>query len=261
MIANAPRIHESATTHGVTNSPVEWTIHRHQRLLSTNPVAGKLGAWNAVIANEQSAGYGRTGRIWTSGAGGLWMSAVLPAPQDPIACATLPLSVGCTLGNVLSGYGVQGLRVRWPNDLLVGKQKLAGVLLERHTPATVVVGIGLNVLNDPASLDRSLGGQTVNLSQLWNYPRSLFEISYDVLAALADMHHRLSVEGFKPYAQELRQRWSMPGRVEIHRAGDQPTIRGNYEAVDDHGRLLLSTDDGQVSSYDAAHVTLLREIS
>jgi len=127
----------------------------HESLTSTNDRAlawARAGAPHGamVTADEQTAGRGRLGRRWVSSAGeGLYVSVVLrPERGWSSQWAALGLAVGLGLHEGLAGW-LPGLRLKWPNDLLVGPRKLAGVLCETRWQGAVpdvVVGFGINVL-------------------------------------------------------------------------------------------------------------------
>ncbi len=251
----------SSTPTLTSSSSGHWTVVRHLELPSTNPAAAPLPAWHAVIAAKQTGGYGRTGRGWVSGHGGLWLSATLPTPGPAKQWETLPLCVGATLAGVLHDLGVSKVRLRWPNDLMVGDRKVAGLLMERHHPDRVVVGLGLNVLNDPAHEAPELAAVTTSLCQHWAFPRSLFELSELVLNSLATMHARFSRDGFAPFAEEITARWLQPRTIEIFRQEQGPSSRHFLRGIDAEGRLLADDEFGQPAALDAVQVHLLREVA
>ncbi|MGA1052758.1 MAG: biotin--[acetyl-CoA-carboxylase] ligase, partial [Ilumatobacteraceae bacterium] len=80
------------------------------------------------------------------------MIAPTPSPGRPF----LVLAAGLAVVSTLRGLGLTGARLRWPNDVLVGPKKICGILMERFTADRVVVGLGLNVTNDPAASDPDL---------------------------------------------------------------------------------------------------------
>ncbi len=125
------------------------TAEFHARVASTNDRARVLAAEGAprpvvVVADRQSAGRGRRGRRWVSDTPlGLWFTVV----ADPVAggAAGLPLRVGLGVARGLESLVPEvRVEVRWPNDLLVGGEKLGGVLCE-ETGGAVLAGIGLNL--------------------------------------------------------------------------------------------------------------------
>jgi BirA family biotin operon repressor/biotin-[acetyl-CoA-carboxylase] ligase len=131
-------------------------VHEHHASIgSTNDRAlawARAGAPHGamVTADEQTAGRGRQGRRWVSPAGeGLYASVVLrPAQGWSPRWAALGLAVGLGVREGLAGW-LPELKLKWPNDLLVGGRKLAGVLCETRWQGSapdVVIGFGVNVL-------------------------------------------------------------------------------------------------------------------
>lgn len=121
---------------------------------STQDVAHALAEAGApdgtvVLADAQTGGRGRAGRAWASPPGsGVWLT-VVTRPRDLAAFEVLALRVGLTLAEALAPYAEGPVGVKWPNDLLVGGRKLAGVLVEARwrdgRPEWAAVGVGLNV--------------------------------------------------------------------------------------------------------------------
>lgn len=237
-----------------------WQIWRHKEVESTNSTASDLPAWSAVRACTQRNGRGRTGRPWVSDPGGLWISAVLPCPGQRARWAGLPMAVGWALIEALETLGASDLRLRWPNDILVGNRKLCGVLVERYSDATAVVGIGINVRNQPESFDPLLAGSTVRLVDLMPGRCDLDWIERHVLRALRRAHERLSVDGFPGIADRLNLTWGASRRVELTLSGSRMPVRGSFRGIDHHGRLRLADDRGAVQAWSASDVSLFREI-
>jgi len=121
---------------------------------STMDVAHALGAEGAapgtlVLADEQTAGRGRSGKPWRSPPGaGIWMT-LLERPNDPEALGVLSIRLGLKAAPVLQRYADEQVWLKWPNDLLVEGRKLAGILVETRWRERqvdwVAVGIGVNV--------------------------------------------------------------------------------------------------------------------
>ncbi len=112
---------------------------------------------SALLAREQAAGRGARGRRWASPRGGLWLS-VLVRPRIAAAAEVLSLRVGLAVAAVIERLpGVPPVRIKWPNDLMLGDRKVGGILCEARwrgdAPAWVAIGVGLNVTNElPAEL-------------------------------------------------------------------------------------------------------------
>ncbi len=238
-----------------------WDVSVVSATGSTNTLAARLPAWHAVRAETQSAGRGRTGRHWVSDTGGLWLSAVLPCPGPRDTWTLLPLAVGQALLSALGEIGARDLRLRWPNDILAGRRKLAGLLVERHTADTAVVGIGINVHNHPEAAEPGLRDTTVRLADLLpSAPLDLDAVTALVLNALARAHQRLRTEGFGRIAEELNAGWTSPRLVALTLAGRPDAVVGLFTGIDATGRLLLRSRDRRVTAHDPSAVALLREL-
>ena len=106
-------------------------------------------AGTLVVAAAQTAGRGRVGRSWHSPSGGMYASLVLRPAEPPSRWPVLAVMAGTALAEALSGSGVLAVTVKWPNDVLVGGRKVAGLLAESHAEdGFAVLGLGLNVLLD-----------------------------------------------------------------------------------------------------------------
>jgi len=238
-----------------------WVLDVLPETPSTNIVAARMPGWHAVRADVQTAGRGRTGRHWTSDTGGLWLSAVVPCPGPREDWACLPLAVGWALLETLTALGARDLRLRWPNDILAGHRKLAGLLVERHSADTAVVGIGLNVFNRPEVADSALQGATARLADLINLGgRDLNDIAALVLAAVARAHQTLGEKGFTPISAALNESWCEPRLVALTLAGEPQPLTGGFVGINAAGNLLLRARDGRTHSYDATRVAHLREL-
>ena len=121
---------------------------------STMDVAHALGAEGAapgtlVLADEQTAGRGRSGKAWRSPSGcGIWMT-LLERPNDPEALGVLSIRLGLRAAPVLQRFADEPVGLKWPNDLLVDGRKLAGILVETRWRERqvdwVAIGMGVNV--------------------------------------------------------------------------------------------------------------------
>jgi BirA family biotin operon repressor/biotin-[acetyl-CoA-carboxylase] ligase len=121
---------------------------------STLDIAHRIAAQGApagtlVIANEQTAGRGRSGRSWQSSPGaGLWLT-LIERPVDSSGLGVLSLRVGLGAAEALDRFASEPIRMKWPNDLYIDRGKLAGILVEarwrEQAVEWVAIGIGVNV--------------------------------------------------------------------------------------------------------------------
>lgn len=129
-------------------------VDLHDTVGSTQDIAHVLAERGAasgtvVLADAQRSGRGRMGRSWSSEPGqGVWCT-VIERPTDPRAIDVLSVRVGLVLAERLETFARDPVRLKWPNDLVAGEGKVAGILVEARwsgaSPAWVAIGIGVNV--------------------------------------------------------------------------------------------------------------------
>ncbi|MEM1158175.1 MAG: biotin--[acetyl-CoA-carboxylase] ligase [Verrucomicrobiota bacterium] len=255
-------VHEIDDPDAATSNPQpfkwkNWNILPFKETPCTNEIARNQPAWTAVVADTQTAGRGRHGRHWTSDAGGLWLSAVLPTPGGPERWAALPLAIGLAVIRTLAKLSVAA-RMRWPNDIIVADRKLAGLLLERYADDRVVAGIGLNLTNTPADTSPELAGIATRLCDLTPSLPSRDEFLISLLSHLHEIHQEMPSGGVESLVDELNCMWGdLPRPVELDVQGK--LIAGNFMGVTNTGDLILLDDEGRKSVHNAAYVAILRE--
>ena len=253
-----PQRHPAPPPTAAASGPA-WDIKHYAVVGSTNDIAGRCDPWTAVIAKRQLAGRGRCKRHWTSDRGGLWLSAVVPTSGPAARWAVLPLAAGWAVHEALVSLGVADLRLRWPNDVMVGRTKLAGILVERFHPNTVVIGIGLNVRNHPQRHDPTLVGQAVRLADLLPKLPAESVIVQSLLHHIARAQQILAEDGLHDLLPQLNRVWT-GNRVSVELNGQTEPLAGNLVAVNETGDLDLQTDRGLHHIIPVSHVRQLREI-
>lgn len=139
--------------------------------------------------------------------------------------------------------------------------ELAGLLVERHTPDTAVVGVGLNVFNHPEAASPALRDATIRLADLAPLAdHDLDSVAALVLRALAHAHAILLAGDFPRIAADLNRSWGEPRLVALTLAGRPAAVIGLFTGIDDHGHLRLRDRVGRVHTYDAVQVAHLREL-
>jgi BirA family biotin operon repressor/biotin-[acetyl-CoA-carboxylase] ligase len=237
-----------------------WALHELDEVDSTNRHSASLPEWSAVTALTQTAGRGRHDRRWVSDAGGLWLSAVVPAPGEFERWSLLPLAAGLAVCHALTSFGLAGHRLRWPNDIMIGPAKLAGILVERFRPTTAIVGIGINFDNRPEDTDPALAGAVARLAGLLPAPPSRAALRQAVLDSLRQAHALLACGQSGALVDQLSPYWRrVPVRLTLRPAAAQ--IDGCFTGVDPAGRLLLASSTGPARSFAPHDVELLRELS
>jgi BirA family transcriptional regulator, biotin operon repressor / biotin---[acetyl-CoA-carboxylase] ligase len=236
-----------------------WVLRRYGVVGSTNDIASRAPAWTAVLARRQLRGRGRHGRHWVSDEGGLWLSAVLPTPGLAATWAVLPLAAGWALREALADLGVLGLHLRWPNDVMIGPAKLAGLLVERHRPETAVVGLGLNLTNDPAAHDPDLAGQVVRLADLLPDVPPVEAIAARILARLAVAQRSLAERRIQDLLPTLNAAWTT-GLVSVQLHQRAEPVTGRFVGVDARGQLDLELPNHDHLVVSPLQVERLREL-
>jgi len=223
---------------------------------STNALAMKKaqageGHGYICLAEHQSAGRGRHGRQWVSPYGrNIYLSMGWAFTGGAAVLEGLSLAVGVAIVRALSANGVNGVKLKWPNDVLWEGNKLAGVLLEMTGDASgecqVIVGVGINV-HMLASEAGSIDQPWASLSAI-NKHISRNSLAADLINELTTLLSDYQVQGFKP----LRAEWEgldsfSRQEVEI-RMGDTSII-GTDAGVSDSGALKLQTAEGEQLIY------------
>ncbi len=212
----------------------------------------RLPEGNWLVADRQSEGRGRQGRDWFDGVGNFMGStAVHRRASDPSA-ETLALVAGLALHEAVAwhGPGKTELLLKWPNDLMAGTAKVAGILLEAQGQA-VVVGIGVNLVFAPDVPGR----ETAALAYLGTAPdRNLF--AEDLARGFATELERWRNAGLAP----LLRRWSALAHPEgtqltVHEPGGGP-LNGEYAGLAPDGSLRLRLADGTLREIHAGEVLL-----
>lgn len=231
-----------------------WRILERDSVGSTNDEARALAQAGdpgrvAVVARRQTAGRGRLGRPWVSEPGGLYLSALLRPALPAARAGLLPLAAGVAVAEAAERLGARP-ELRWPNDVLVGGRKLAGVLCEaRFAPGAaalewVVIGVGLNVQQRGPTL---LAAGGTSLAQLG--------IATDPAALRGPLLARLdaAVAQAQGSPDTLLAAWmrrspmlGKPVQVMTH-AGP---VGGSAERVSSEGALIVRTTDGLREIHD-----------
>lgn len=227
---------------GSTNSDLAARLRAGERVTE--------GHW--LVADRQSAGRGRQGRQWSDGAGNFMGSTVVHRDERDPPAPTLALLAGLALyeASVSLVPNADALRLKWPNDLLFDRAKMAGILLEGEGSA-VIVGIGVNLASAPELPDR----ETLAFTAFGPAP------DRDVFAASLAPSFDRELERWRTYGIEtLVRRWQVVGtpvgtELNVH-DGNSDTISGTFAGLTHAGALLLRLPDGATREVHAGDVML-----
>ncbi len=245
--------------------PDGYRREHHDSLASTNAralSAARSGAAGGlwVTAGEQTAGRGRRGRGWVTGAGNLAASLLLidPAPRALAATVSFVAAVALhrAVVDVAGPPAAERLALKWPNDLLLDRTKVAGILVEGEALASgafvVVTGIGVNCVAHPDVTAGQPAGDFLGRG-----------LPVDAEALFARLAVRMDEElglwdrgrGFAGVRSAWLDRAAGVGEPIRVNLADGP-VDGRFEALDEDGRLVLLGDDGRRQAIGAGDVFL-----
>lgn len=244
---------------------MNFTILRFETIDSTNTEAARqarLGADEGlcVLARQQTAGRGRHGRTWTSEKdSGLYFSVVLRPTIELKFLTLITLMTGIAVSDTLSDIGLKP-DIKWVNDVLIGDQKICGILAETvdtNRGLAVVVGIGINLtssnfpdeLAGVATSIKEENGKQIDADELAEGLTKFFGYFYDILngdngpgVILREWQHRSSYFSGKPVRVVL----------------ENDSISGVTDGLESNGALRIKKNDGNTVIVQAGDVERLR---
>jgi BirA family biotin operon repressor/biotin-[acetyl-CoA-carboxylase] ligase len=206
------------------------------------------------VADAQTKGRGRGGNKWESPNGGLWFSIILrPDAPSPIFPLLQFLAANATRQALEEQTGLS-LKLKWPNDLLLGNAKLGGILIEskslRDRVSFAILGIGLNINQRKSQLPSGatslhlISGKRYDLRLILRAVLNQLKSGYD------DMEH----------PSKIMEEWwrnciHRPLRVQVTLPKD--TVTGISRAIDEEGSLLIETDDHKIRKVNEGSLRIL----
>jgi BirA family biotin operon repressor/biotin-[acetyl-CoA-carboxylase] ligase len=250
-----PRLGDEAGAAGFSLVTLETVDSTNRLALDLAEQAGANKTW--VLAETQRAGRGRHGRDWVSPPGNFYGSLLLVSPCPVEDSPKLGFVAGVAVAEVLKKLAPgHNVCLKWPNDILVGGRKLAGILLEGRiiskSRQAIAIGIGINVRVAPLAAGAAVSlaelGVTADRREIF---RQLSNVMTRWIATFA------KGQGF--YA--VRQAWAdhglKPGTA-ISVKLPSGEKQGRFAGIDERGRLILSGPEGQ-TTIEAGDVFLTAE--
>ncbi len=196
-----------------------------------------------VVAELQTGGRGRRGRVWRATLGGSLLFSVLWRFDQPaVALSGLSLAVGVALSRALKAAGIAGAALKWPNDVLYQYRKLAGILIELQGdalgPTTAVIGIGLNVRLSARTRD-AIDQAVIDLATIVGHVPSRNALLHQVLRHLGAVLREFEANGFGGLREEWLAEHAYQGKpVRLVLPGGD-VLPGRVEGITEDGALLL----------------------
>jgi len=221
-----------------------------------------------VLAEQQTAGRGRRGKIWVSPfAANIYLSIVWDFEQGAQALEGLSLAIGVAAKRALNTHGLGSVQLKWPNDIYIEGQKLGGILLEMiGDPAghcSVIVGVGINVAMPE--------DQAAEIDQDWTDVRAQMQLQqggFDGEVALSKNHLASALiseiilllsdfqsQGFSFYRDEWQGADAFYGKQAAITTPKQ-SISGIVRGVESNGALRLELDNGKIETFIGGELSL-----
>ena len=233
---------------------------------STNAVAFTMALDGApegtvVIADAQTAGKGRLGRVWLSPAGvNLYCSVVLRPEISPVAACQLTFLSVVAVARAIESCSALSPQIKWPNDILISGKKVAGLLNEMNAETEqvnfVVLGIGVNLNVRLSQLGEGLRHPATSLLEEGGVEVDRLRFTRTLLAELDQLYDRFLLEGEAAVRAEWLERSAIRGRSVRVNCGDRE-FSGVVQGIDSFGALLVLLADGRVETVLSGDVTLV----
>jgi len=252
MIENNPRLIEESIKSGLPNNILDDidSIFIKDSTESTNDNAKnhfkvQKALFSLHLAEQQTAGRGRNNRKWVSPHGKNiylslgWKSKLLHSQLEGLS-----LAVATCLISSLKEFSSENIQIKWPNDLLINKKKISGILIETSDSEEgldVVIGIGINVhMNDSegAEIDQDWG----NLEENYTNKLDRNKIVQSIIFKLHELFKDYPQSGFKQYRHVFETYNLLKDKlckVEM----DRETFEGKVIGVNETGELLVEKDE------------------
>lgn len=241
-------------------------IYHFFRIDSTNRVALEMGHAGepegaVVLAEEQTAGRGRAGRTWQSDrAAGIYVTLLLRPKISPVQAPLLTMMAGLSARAAILAQIGAAPDLKWPNDLLLGGEKVGGILLEMHAEPSqvrfVIVGIGLNVNQERFSGD--LAATATSLRIETGRPQSRLELLVRLLREFESDYNRFLREGPAAVTAKFEAVSSYARGKRVRVTSGAATFSGVTAGLGPEGLLQVKRDDGQVVTVISGDVTEAR---
>jgi len=241
-------------------------IHHFFKTDSTNRVAFELARveepeGTVVLAEEQTGGRGRAGRVWHSErATGIYVSLLLRPKLAPVQAPLLTMMAGLSAHTAVEAATGLSVDLKWPNDLIIRGKKAGGILTEMHAEPGqirfVVVGIGLNVNQE--RFPGELANMATSLRQEMGKPQSRMELLVRLLREFESDYNRLVHEGMASVVTRFEVFSSYAHGKRVRVSNGTESYLGTTAGLGPEGLLQVERDDGRLVTVIAGDVAEAR---
>lgn len=201
-----------------------------------------------VIATTQTAGRGRKGRTWLSPIGGLYFSLILRPRLGIESAPLLGLLSGCAIVRSLASIGVENVRLKWPNDVLIGEKKIAGILSEvvstSDSSIGIIIGIGVNQNCPISKMPSGLLWPATSIFDEIGVETSVEALLCSIINEIDELLQTVETESsFDAILDEWRKDSSTLG-TKVRIQEEDSTIEGIAKDITKDGALVVETKEG-----------------
>ncbi len=235
---------------------------------STNDEAFRLGVAGApegavVIAESQMAGKGRMQRVWHSPPeANIYTSIILRPPFETARAPQVSIAAGVAVAEMLEDYCPGKVRLKWPNDVLIGEKKICGILSQMKMSGAaidfIVVGIGVNVNLNHEQFPVDIQKIATSLLMETGREISRMDMIIRLYETVAKWYRELTQSGFEP----VREKWislsAMIGRT-VSVMFQEETLSGRAVGLSEDGSLMLLTEKNETRLVSAGDATILKK--
>lgn len=252
----------------LSNSSFVRSFHVFNTVDSTNRVASRQAMNGAeegtvVIADSQTGGRGRLGRVWQSPPEvNLYLSVILRPVIEPFRAPQITLMAGVAVAETLRKYHADGTTIKWPNDVLIGGRKVSGILTEMRTERGridyIVVGMGVNINIERNQFHKDFRQSSTSLKEEISRTVSRPRFTLRLIESFGNWYDRYCTEGFDPVREEWTANSEIAGK--FIKVTDRDAVReGRALGLDEMGALLLEERGGTATAIISGDVTIIGE--
>jgi len=260
--ASPDTLHPSEIRNGMKSLLIGRKIQSVTEAVSTNLSAFRLAEEGAeegttLIADFQSGGKGRLGRIWASPQGvNLYCSVILRPEIKPVAAPQLTFLSAVAVARAIEHFTDLKPRIKWPNDILIEGKKVAGLLNEMSAETDkvnfVVLGIGVNINMRAEQFPDGLRHPATSLFMETGKTVSRTAFARVLLEELDDLYREFVREGYAPVRKEWLEKSRLEGAV-VTVTDNGSSRSGRVRGIDESGALILENGE-QILSGDVVIV-------
>lgn len=212
-----------------------------------------------VLADCQTAGRGRRGRNWVSAKGeNIYMSLLLRPDFPPAQASMLTLVMAYSVATTIREKEELHVKIKWPNDIVLRKQKVCGILTEMSTEIDyinyVVIGVGINV--NASSFPEDLKGKAMSLSEESRKTIQRSTLTADILLAFEEHYRRFVEAGDLRFMVEEYNRLLVNQDKEVQVLGGKESFAGTALGMNAQGELLVKKEDGTIEHVFSGEVSV-----